>query len=1132
MAKTRTLEVQVTGDASSLNRSLRSANAQLEKFGKQSSLSGRLSSNGFSRMSVAARGATAGVAGLAAGATYLIKQYEESAKVGRQTAAVIKSTGGAANVSAKQVQSLATAISNKTGIDDEAIASGENLLLTFTNISNEAGKGNKIFSEATRVITDMSVALGQDMKSSAIQVGKALNDPIKGLTALQRVGVSFTSAQKEQIKTLVDTGHGMQAQKRILRELNREFGGSAAAAATPFAKLKVTLGNLAETIGGYLAPRVERIAAKLNVFVKQMMDGTGQGGRFVKTLKNIADAVIPIAKMVGDAAKQIGSFAAKHRSVTQLAAAFVGVGLAIKGLRFASAATGFTNLISAGKTASKLLRKTLVTEAAAGGAEAGVAAAAGARSTGPMAAMAASGKALGVKFGTAFKLTAGIAIGAVIADALANPDTAGLSPDEEKRRLQQAVREGKAGVTGSLGYSPENLMKLPKLTKGPRAATGGAGKLIGQPFQGTHGKAFNVAGGSDNWQSENAVDIAVTVGTPILAVEGGQVSKVTLNSGTGRFAGSAVTIHGFSGNSYYYAHLSSVSVKAGQKIGTGDQIGRSGSANGVAHLHFAVEKGDPRTLRVSGSAGAGSGGFAVNKLTSQQQIVYAAAKKYGIDPAILWGVYGQESQFGKNMGPSSAGALGPFQLMPDTAKGLGVDPMNFRQAAYGAARYLSQYKNRGTAGMLAAYNAGPQGNPNNAQTRAYIPGVLNYAKQWGTVQDGQVSTDPTSWRDVAEKIAAGILRPIAQRLRAGLGPIIGSLGRSDTQLTRYGGRMQVLDARLGSYNMDNPADRGNAADDLLAKRNLIFARGYVEGQKRQSLDRAARKYSSAIKQLKSKYKSAPAAQKSFINQQIKRYQARLREIQSESRDLGVQIQVDASDLKSVTDEFTALTTPKAPDFVGGVERRYDLEGIGTALTPGLEDDRALAQKRVTFAQRNYDAAVRLGNTDAQMEWGQKLVEATNALKDLDQTIADEAERKRQEAFDWADADLALAGLTDSLDDDRAALGHKLELDRAALEEAKAANDPRRIAAAAAAVKADTEALKSLDDTIQQENEQRQKLIDLTKQQVDNQLKIIALAGQGPELVAAIIAAVNGGIGGSAGLGFQSVSYAGANARYG
>jgi phage-related minor tail protein len=125
------------------------------------------------------------------------------------------------------VSDLATSISRKTGMDDEAIQSGENLLLTFTNIHNETGRGNQIFTRATRTIADMSAALGQDTKSSAIQLGKALNDPIKGVTALQRVGVSFTQSQRDQIKTLVESGNTLDAQKMILRELRKEFGGSA-----------------------------------------------------------------------------------------------------------------------------------------------------------------------------------------------------------------------------------------------------------------------------------------------------------------------------------------------------------------------------------------------------------------------------------------------------------------------------------------------------------------------------------------------------------------------------------------------------------------------------------------------------------------------------------------------------------------------------------------------------------------------------------------------------------------------------------------------------------------------------------------------------------------------------------------
>lgn len=114
----------------------------------------------------------------------------------------------------------------------------------------------------------------------------------------------------------------------------------------------------------------------------------------------------------------------------------------------------------------------------------------------------------------------------------------------------------------------------------------------------------------------------------------------------------------------------------------------------------------------------------------QQHTIESAARKYGIDPHVLWGVFGAESNFGRNKNNSSAGAQGPFQFMPATARGMGINPHNFRQAAFGAARYLSQYKDRGVEGMLAAYNAGPAGNPNNAETRAYIPRVLQLAKTY------------------------------------------------------------------------------------------------------------------------------------------------------------------------------------------------------------------------------------------------------------------------------------------------------------------------------------------------------------------------------------------------------------------
>ena len=202
------------------------------------------------------------------------KEAQEAQKVGAQTAAVLKSTGGAAKVSAKHIGDYATKLSLMSGIDDEAIQSGQNLLLTFTNVQNGVGKGNAIFDQATSIMTDMSAALGQDMKSSAIQLGKALNDPIKGVTALQRVGVSFTGQQKSQIKALVDSGNTMKAQKLILAELRKEFGGSAAAIATPADKAKVAWGNFKETVGTALMPTFNGLLSMLTTKVVPALSST------------------------------------------------------------------------------------------------------------------------------------------------------------------------------------------------------------------------------------------------------------------------------------------------------------------------------------------------------------------------------------------------------------------------------------------------------------------------------------------------------------------------------------------------------------------------------------------------------------------------------------------------------------------------------------------------------------------------------------------------------------------------------------------------------------------------------------------------------------------------------------------
>lgn len=195
-----------------------------------------------------------------------LDELKEQQRVVAQTGAVIKSTGSAAGVTADQVSQLAVSLGELSGKDAEAIQGGENLLLTFRSVRNAAGEGNDVFNQATKAALDLSVAWGQDITQSAVLVGKALEDPIAGLTALRRVGITFTEQQRDQIKALVESGRQLEAQKLVLAELEKQVGGSAAAYGETLPgkleRAKNSLDDFKATIVGVAAPAVEDLADK------------------------------------------------------------------------------------------------------------------------------------------------------------------------------------------------------------------------------------------------------------------------------------------------------------------------------------------------------------------------------------------------------------------------------------------------------------------------------------------------------------------------------------------------------------------------------------------------------------------------------------------------------------------------------------------------------------------------------------------------------------------------------------------------------------------------------------------------------------------------------------------------------
>lgn len=245
-------------------------------------------------------------------------EAREAQKVGALTTQIIKSTGGAAKVTAGQVGDLAASISNKTGVDDEAIQSGANLLLTFKNVRNEIGKGNQVFDRATKAAADLSAAGFGDLNGASKQLGKALNDPVKGMTALSRSGVTFTKQQEKQVKALVKSGDVLGAQKIILGEVEGQVGGAAEASATAGDKAAVAFGNLKEQIGTALLPVVDKVAnaitsdvvPAISNFVSEMQSGEGAGGKFADVMGDVFDAL----KTAGGAIKDVAGFINEHRT--------------------------------------------------------------------------------------------------------------------------------------------------------------------------------------------------------------------------------------------------------------------------------------------------------------------------------------------------------------------------------------------------------------------------------------------------------------------------------------------------------------------------------------------------------------------------------------------------------------------------------------------------------------------------------------------------------------------------------------------------------------------------------------------------------------------------------------------------
>lgn len=241
-------------------------------------------------------GLLVGAGVVAAAGIGLVKVLSDSAdeamNAQRATAllnSTLTATGGVSGKTAQGIEAMSLSLSEVIPIEDDVITGAQSMLLTFKNVTGET------FDRATLAILDMATAMNQggipsseQLQSTSIQLGKALNDPIAGMGALGRVGVQFSEEQKAAIKAMVETNDLAGAQALILKEVESQFGGAAKAAGGTFAGqmtiLNNVLGNVKEEIGGALLPVLSQLATEYGPMLIQFAKDAG---------KWIAETLIP-----------------------------------------------------------------------------------------------------------------------------------------------------------------------------------------------------------------------------------------------------------------------------------------------------------------------------------------------------------------------------------------------------------------------------------------------------------------------------------------------------------------------------------------------------------------------------------------------------------------------------------------------------------------------------------------------------------------------------------------------------------------------------------------------------------------------------------------------------------------------
>jgi hypothetical protein len=295
------LTIKIRGDASQFTKTM-------------SGVKGTISSvatplGAITKVGLAIGAAFTAAAGAVALAAYKLNSIGEE---GRASDAKLKNVvktmglfGGQSETVANRLLDVADATARKIGVDDDLIASTQAILMSFEDIGKSADVTGGLFDQVTKAALDMSVLFGGDATGYAIQLGKALSDPEKGLAALKKTGALLPADIKRIGDEFARTGDKGKAMADVIASVNRQVEEQSAAVAKTSERIKVSLGQVIESFAKPFSEGFNALPAALESVFPAMSAKATELGSVVGT--SLASAIAGDVSKLAEVGSAIGS---------------------------------------------------------------------------------------------------------------------------------------------------------------------------------------------------------------------------------------------------------------------------------------------------------------------------------------------------------------------------------------------------------------------------------------------------------------------------------------------------------------------------------------------------------------------------------------------------------------------------------------------------------------------------------------------------------------------------------------------------------------------------------------------------------------------------------------------------------